>query len=310
MGNMLGDVVVIGKSGQLARCLQDAGSDEYVFFGRPEFDIKNNEHLKWLFSEYSPKVVINASAYTAVDRAEVEQQEAYLVNSEAVKCLAIKCAQSQAALIHISTDYVFDGASKHPYKVADKTSPQSVYGVSKLQGEEHIKALLDEHLIIRTSWVFSKYGNNFVKTMLRLAGTMDEISVVNDQFGAPTSAHNLAQVIAGITETILRGSRQAIPFGTYHYTDAPVTNWHEFAKEIFSIVADLGAEKIPTLKAISSAEYEAKMQGSATCAKRPENSVLDVSLLCENFGIKQQDWRKSLREVVAESIVDNGRKIL
>ncbi len=296
---MLGDIVVIGKSGQLARCLQDIKSAEYVFLGRPEFDIKNAEHIERLFQDYSPRIVINASAYTAVDRAEIEQEEAYSVNAEAVKNLSIKCSDKGAALIHISTDYVFDGESQHPYTVTDKTSPKSVYGSSKLQGEEYIRDILKEHVIIRTSWVFSRYGNNFVKTMLNLAQKMDEISVVSDQYGAPTSAHNLAQVVADVADVIL--SNDQVSFGTYHYTDGPVTNWHNFAKEIFGMVSALGNGKIPEIKAISSVEYEAKMQSGSKCAKRPKNSALDVSLICKNFAVEQQDWRDSLKGVINSS---------
>lgn len=297
---MMNDVVVIGKSGQLARCLHDIKSAEYRFLGRPEFDITNNTHIEELFRKHPPKLVINASAYTAVDKAETDEAEAYLVNSKSVKNLSIKCQENKTALIHISTDYVFDGKSKSSYKVADKTSPQSVYGASKLEGEKCIMQYIEKYVIIRTSWVFSRYGNNFVKTMLKLARNMDEISVVGDQLGSPTSAHNLARVVINIADKMLKN--ESVDFGVYHYTDAPVTTWHGFANEIFHIASDLGSNNIPKIKAISSAEYESKMQPGAKCAKRPENSALDVSLICKNFGINQRDWKGSLRDIVKDQI--------
>lgn len=321
-------ILVIGRSGQLAQALRDVFCSEIssealsmakrdcVFLGRPEFDISNKNHIEDIFKKYSPKIIINTSAYTQVDRAELQQKEAYLINAEAVKNIAENCSLHDVILIHISTDYVFDGNSNAPYSIKDNTNPRSVYGNSKLNGENYIKKILSKHIIIRTSWMFSQYGHNFVKTMLNLAKTRESISLVNDQVGNPTSAYNLALAIRSISDFLLEDKNSLSSqsedcflskawsslFGTYHYTDTPTTTWYEFAKTIFEIAAKLGISKIPKIIPITSLEYEKMIDKSRGYAERPMNSSLDCSLIRTNFGIDQKDWHEELTKVISLEI--------
>lgn len=290
-------VLVIGLSGQVASSLKDIADRRFYFAGRPELDIQNEDNLRRIFEKITPALVINCSAYTAVDLAEVEKKAVYELNAIAVKNLALLCRQYHAPLIHISTDYVFDGALDRPYLESDQTNPLSVYGKSKLAGEDFIREILPKHIIIRSSWVFSKYGNNFVKTMIKLSEIKNELSIVNDQIGSPTSANNIAEVIYKLADEILL-SREKIAYGTYNYTDSPVVSWYEFAGIIFDIIKTKYNKKVPIIKPIPSSEYK-------TAALRPLNSRLDCSLIEKNFGIKSKDWHYRLEECIDKFIKDN-----
>ena len=292
------NIVVIGSSGQVASALKKIADERFHFVGRPEFDIQNNTHIEQVFTLTTPSLVINCSAYTAVDLAETEVDKAYGVNAEAVKNLAMQCKLHQVPLIHISTDYVFDGALGRPYLESDQTGPLSVYGKSKLFGEDFIREMLPQHIILRTTWVFSEYGNNFVRTMIKLSEIKDELNIVSDQIGCPTSANNIAFVIHQIASEIMNGND--IAYGTYNYTDSPVVSWYEFAGEIFKLLKNKYGKKVPIIKPITSSEY-------VSAARRPLNSRLDCSLIEKNFGIKSQDWHTELEECI-DKIIKRGIK--
>ncbi len=238
-------------------------------------------------------LVINAAAYTAVDRAEQESAAAERVNRDAVGYLAEACAGSGAAMIHISTDYVFDGAKASPYLETDPVRPLGVYGRSKAAGEEVLRAALPRHVILRTAWVYGIQGGNFVKTMLRLAAERDELRVVADQQGSPTSAADLAAAIATVaaqTARVEEGGGGASPWGTYHCTNAGVTTWHDFAEEIVRLAApSLG--RTPRVTPITTAEYP-------TPATRPANSTLACDKLESRFGVTMRPWQEALAEVI------------
>lgn len=287
-------ILVIGASGQVAMSLKDIATNNFIFAGRPELDIQNKDNIRNLIEAIAPELIVNAAAYTAVDLAETESDISYCVNGHSLKNLAQICQQHNIPLIHLSTDYVFDGKSKTPYKENDPTNPLSVYGKSKLLGENNIREQLDKHIIIRTTWVFSKYGNNFVKTMLRLAKSAPELKIIDDQIGCPTSAHNIAKVIVKIATQILL-DKDNLTYGTYHYTDAPVTSWYGFANEIFTILARDYKHKTPIVTAIPTTEYK-------TAAIRPLYSVLNCNLLKSNFGIGQENWQQDLIKTIEYNI--------
>jgi dTDP-4-dehydrorhamnose reductase len=230
-------------------------------------------------------LVINAAAYTAVDRAESESLLAERVNRDAPEAMALACARRGAALIHLSTDYVFDGTKIQPYLEDDPVGPVSVYGRTKEAGEAAVRGALDRHVIIRTSWVFSAHGNNFVKTMLRLGATRPEIRVVSDQNGAPTSARDIAGAIAAVTGAV---QRDRGVWGTFHFASEAPTTWHGFAREIFA-----GTDHGPVVTPITTAEYP-------TPARRPSNSVLDCSKIMRAYSIAQPSWQHALRETLSE----------
>jgi dTDP-4-dehydrorhamnose reductase len=228
--------------------------------------------------------VVNCAAYTAVDKAELEIEAAYRVNAIAPEYLAATCNKIGAPLLHISTDYVFDGASSGAWKENDQVQPLSVYGRSKLAGETAVRTRHPLHIILRTSWVFSSLGTNFVTTMLRISREQRHIRVVNDQFGGPTAAEDIASAILAIMET--SQTQNFGKWGTYHYSGSPSVSWYEFAN---AVLADTSIHLSP----IKTAEYR-------TLAKRPLNSVLDCSRIAAVFGLEQPDWRPSLRRVTKE----------
>ena len=230
-------------------------------------------------------VVVNTVAYTAVDRAEAEQELAHRVNADAVEWLARACRARGVPLVHISTDYVYDGAKSGPYLESDATGPINIYGQTKLAGEERIREQLPAHVILRTSWIFSARGQNFLKTMLRLGAEREEVRVVDDQLGAPTSAADLANAIVAIARRIA-GADQSSLFGTFHFADAGETSWCGFAEEIFR-QARLRARAVP----IPTTEYP-------TPARRPLNSRLDTGKISGAFGIHPPSWQSSLAVVL------------
>lgn len=296
-------VLVIGSTGQVGSELGDQLEDvfspagqplEVDFASRSEVDVTDSEALATFLGQSAPNWIVNATAYTAVDKAESEQSLAYTVNERAVGCMADYCAGNNACLLHISTDYVFDGSGDKPFVEDDAVSPLGVYGASKLAGEEAIRSVLPRHIILRTAWVFGANGNNFVKTMLRLAESRPELGVVGDQFGAPTSAVGIANAIATIILAMSGADESDKRWGTYHYSGTPFVSWADFAREIFR-----HAEKrsmIPhtsTVSAIGTEQYP-------TPAKRPANSRLDCSKVKHVFGVEPDDWRRSLGEMLDE----------
>lgn len=261
---------------------------------RFDVDVTDEYALKGFLERHKPNWVINATAYTAVDRAETEVTQAYSVNELAVRIMAEYCATSNSNLVHISTDYVFDGSGERPFREASDVAPLGVYGASKLSGEEAIRATLAQHLILRTSWVFGVSGGNFVKTMLRLAKTRREVRVVGDQLGAPTSARGIAKAIAYIVLQMFEAESTDLRWGTYHYTGSPFVSWAEFAREIFEQATIRGLIPAPPkVSDVSTADYP-------TSAARPANSRLDCSKLKSTFGIEPDDWKSSLGLVLDE----------
>ena len=283
------NVLQFGLSGQLGTELVAVLAKDpdvhAIALSRAEADFTNPSGIESaVLKAGALDVVVNAVAYTAVDRAEQEEALAYRVNAEAVDAMARACAARGVPLIHVSTDYVYDGAKPGPYVESDPTGPLNAYGRTKLAGENRIREHLPAHVILRTSWVYSGGGRNFMTTMLRLGAERDEVRVVDDQYGAPTSARDMAEAIATIVRRI---TGPAPPFGTYHYADAGETSWHGFAAEIFR-QAGLKARAVP----IPAAEYP-------TPAQRPANSRLDTTKISRIFDIHPPAWRTSLARVLA-----------
>lgn len=287
-------ILVTGATGQLGQTLSRLWAEsplpqyQFKLLARSELDIGQTDAAIAVLSELKPSVIVNAAAYTQVDKAESDSIEAHLVNAEAVGRIAAWSAENDAKLIHISTDFVFDGAGKTPYQPDQQTNPLGVYGASKLAGEREIQAIAKERsAIIRTSWLYSEYGNNFVKTMLRLMGEREKLSVVDDQIGSPTSTHGLAALIFAM---IL--NRNAA--GIYHWTDGGNISWFEFALEIQrqALHEGLLSKAIP-VSPISTSEYP-------TPARRPAYSVLDRSRALADFDCPSADWKAQLNLVIKE----------
>lgn len=278
---MIKTILVTGSNGQLGSCIKDLevkfSEFNYIFTDSDQLDITDCNNLNQLFSANKIDWCINCAAYTAVDKAEAERSKAFLVNSQGAQNLAQICKKHKTRLIHISTDFVFDGIKSTSYNENDTPNPIGVYGKSKLAGELAITSLLKEYYIVRTSWLFSEFGNNFVKTMLRLAHTNEEINVVDDQFGTPTYARDLSEALM---EIIVQNNDK---FGIYHYSNCGVTSWYNFAKKIF----ELNTNKI-RLNPISTSEYP-------TIAKRPINSALNQTKIEQTFNLKIPNWEDSLK---------------
>jgi dTDP-4-dehydrorhamnose reductase len=276
----------VGKNGQVGRELvEQAGQQglDVVSFDSTELDITDRGAVLSAVAKNKPTVVINAAAYTAVDKAEDEVDLAYAVNRDGVENLALACKAQNIPLIHISTDYVFDGTENSPYLTSDRPNPTSVYGASKLAGEKVLRATWDKHIILRVSWVFGVYGNNFVNTMLRLAKDRDRLSVVDDQFGAPTSAKAIAQQILGyiINEDSF--------YGLFHLESSPGVTWYQFSQTIFARAAHFNVVKhSPALDPISSLDFP-------TPVKRPQNSKLSAGV---ELIFPVQSWQTDLDDLL------------
>lgn len=275
-------VLVTGGKGQLAQCIKSISNDypslDFVFLGSNDLDISNKEEVQSYFTKNNFDYCINCAAYTAVDKAEEELELAKKVNVIGVKNLAIACKNNNVILIHISTDFVFDGEAKTPYSEVDTTNPISVYGQTKRDGELEITSNLRQHFIIRTSWLYSEFAGNFVKTMLRLAKEKDELSVVDDQTGSPTYAKDLAKVILKIIKN------QHNQYGIYHYSNQGEITWYDFAKEIFKqSKADINL-------------YKTDSKRFKTLAKRPKYSVLDSTKTHTLLNLEPVKWQKSLEK--------------
>ena len=284
-------ILVLGSKGQLGQCLNDQlaiSEHDVVYTSRGQIDIAEFEVTKVQILEISPDIIINATAYTAVDKAEVEHQAADRINHLAVANIANICNQLDCWLIHVSTDYVFDGNSEVPYKEDNVTNPQGVYGVSKLKGELAIEVSGCKYLIIRTAWVYSEYGNNFLKTMLQLGADRDELSIVGDQIGCPTYAQDIAKTIVSILSLLdLKGSS----LGIYHYCGDEPCSWYGFACAIF-LEAEVQELKTPNhVKLITTADYP-------TAAIRPAYSVLDCTKIESCFDVTISSWRDSIKIVI------------
>lgn len=295
-------VVVLGKTGQLARCLNDLAplyNDflEITFFGRDTLDVRDNSHWEKFESDFENEsfdVLVNCTAYTAVDKAEQETDIAMKINAEAVERMATFASKKNAEFIHVSTDYVFNGEKSSPYLPTDPIQPVSAYGSSKAIGEQRALESNPLSIVIRASWVFSEYGNNFVKTMFRLFKERASVGVVNDQTGKPTYAGDLAQAILKI---ILYPKKE---YGIFHYANKEAVTWFEFASEILKLLKE---KKIPLaineLKAITTADYP-------TPAKRPKNSVLDCKKIKKTYEIEIPSWKPALEKVLNKLIAENS----
>lgn len=287
---MLQPVLVIGSTGQVARALARIGrigGHPVHCLGRAEVDATDHGHLSAAVADAHPVAIINAAAYTAVDKAESEPEAAEALNAGLPGQLAGLCAERSIPLVHISTDYVFDGGARQPYRVQDPIAPLGVYGATKAEGEHRVRASLERHVILRTAWVYGEDGHNFARTMLRLGRDRDELRVVADQRGTPTYAGDFAATIARLTEQVLSAPRADV-WGTFHLTGGGETTLHGFAAAIFDEAATAGL-KTPRLVAITTADYP-------TPARRPAYSVLDNRAVGEAFGLAMPHWRDSLRD--------------
>ena len=284
-------LAVTGKNGQVVSALLALASAELeiVALGRPELDLAQPETVLKALREVKPDAVVSAAAYTAVDKAESEPDIAFAVNRDGAMAVAQAARDLGIPLIHLSTDYVFDGAKDTAYVESDPTGPTSVYGRSKLEGERAVSEATDNYVVLRTAWVYSEYGNNFVKTMLRLSENRDEINVVADQFGCPTSANDIAAAVVTIARKLVEDSSAPLR-GVFHLSGSGETNWASFAKQIFAFAKEHGGKSI-VVNDITTAQYP-------TPARRPANSRLDCSKLEEVYGIKLPSWQTSTRAVV------------
>jgi dTDP-4-dehydrorhamnose reductase len=280
-------VLVTGANGQLGQSIQFIANKypkiQFVYTDFQEMDITNFESCHTIFAKYKPQFCINTAAYTAVDKAESESEKAHLINAVGPENLAKVCKEFDTILVHISTDFIFDGNSIQPYLEKDIPNPKSVYGQTKLDGELAIQKNLEKYFIVRTSWVYSQFGANFMKTMLRVASERDSLSVVNDQIGTPTNAVDLAEVLLKIVESCHAELVSASNFGIYNFSNEGQCSWYDFANEIFQqkgISIDL--QPIPT-------------SAYPTPAKRPLFSVLDKSKIKTTFPIAIADWKTSLK---------------
>ena len=292
-------ILVTGAGGQLGSELMRRASRfdvKATGVSSADLDITDARAVQRSVARSGAAVVVNAAAYTAVDKAESEQALAFAVNRDGTAHLAAACAEAKIPFIHVSTDYVFDGTKEAPYTEDDPVHPMSVYGASKEAGERALREIWPLHVILRTAWVYSPFGHNFVKTMLRLAGERDSLTVVADQQGSPTAAGDLADAILRIVQYI--GVRGDIPWGTYHYCGSGRTTWHGFAEAIMHLAAPALGRSVEVIP-ITTAEYP-------TPARRPANSVLDCSRISELFDIQPRPWRESLKEVVSELLGTHG----
>lgn len=287
-------ILVTGSQGQVGHWLveQLIGMKQVTMLAcdRHQLDITDRSAVLSKVNEFKPTVIINAAAYTAVDKAESDRDRAHAVNQKGAQYLAQAAEKQGAALLHISTDYVFAGDKEDAYHEQDCPEPQSVYGASKLAGEQAIQTACSKHIIIRTAWVFGEHGGNFVKTMLRLASQHDVLSIVDDQVGGPTYAGDIAKALIHIAQCIDAGNDVA--YGVYHFSGEPHVSWCEFASTIFTRAYEQGVlEATPKVTPISTAEYP-------TPVKRPTNSRLNTSKIMAHFSIPASDWQHALGNLI------------
>jgi len=278
------NLLVTGSSGQLGQCLKQlllSATDISCYFAaREDLDITNSDELQRFFSDRNFDYCINTAAYTNVEKAESEQKEAFLINAEGAYSLAKACKKHNVVLLHISTDYVFDGMAKTPYQEQDPTNPLNVYGASKLKGEQHIVDTWNKHFIIRTSWLYSQYGQNFLNSMLQFAKQKKALTITTQQKGTPTNANDLAQMLVTIIKT---GNAR---YGVYHFSNQGEATWYDFAKAIFKATGEIDTVNL------------AKTEHYATFAKRPSYSVLNCNKLKDTLGITYRNWEDSLKQII------------
>ncbi len=287
-------ILVTGAGGQLGRDLQprlESAGFEGVYLNSAAMDITDREVVCKTIKEEMPAIIINCAAYTKVDQAESEPEKAFKINGDGPAILADSAAHVGALLVHISTDFVFDGAKSSPYKEEDKPNPLNVYGRSKLAGEEEITKRLTGYIIVRTAWAYGANGNNFAKTILRKAAEQEVLEVVSDQVGTPTWTGDIADTLVKIARGYQEGSAQP---GIYHFTDEGVASWHEFASAIIQETEALGISlKCGVVEPIPSSDYPLP-------ARRPAYSVLDTERIKRSFGVSIPHWRVSLRRMLKE----------
>jgi len=281
-------VIVTGANGQLGQAIQFVAKNylslNFVFCNSTDLDISNKENCQDVFHKTKPDFCINTAAYTAVDKAESEPEKAELINVIGAKNLAETCKEFDTKLIHISTDFIFNGSNDKPYTENQLPNPKGVYGQTKLDGEKAIQQVFSNYYIIRTSWVYSQFGNNFMKTMLRLASERTSLSVVNDQIGTPTNAVDLAECLMTIINAQYPTSSNQNHYGIYNFSNEGQCSWYDFAKKIFEInQVNIDLIAIPT------SEFP-------TPAERPKYSVLDKSKIKSTFGVEVKDWEDSLKK--------------
>lgn len=286
-----GAILLFGAGGQLGRelaALAQARGVPLTGLARAEGDITDPGIVEAALAAYRPAMVVNAAAYTAVDRAESEPEAAFAANALGPDVLGQTCAAARVPMLHISTDYVFDGTKAAAYLETDPVSPLGVYGRSKAEGEARLRAVCDHHIILRTAWVYGAHGTNFLKTMLRLSRERDTLRVVADQRGCPTATTDLAEAILAVRSALLAGAE---PWGTYHFAGTGETSWHGFAELIAAEQARFTGRN-PTVEAITTAEFP-------TPARRPANSVLDSSYFAATFDMRASPWQERVRETVS-----------
>lgn len=285
-------ILVTGGSGQVGTAIarENGGRFDIVAPSRAELDLGDAGAIGAMIGARDWAAVINCAAYTAVDRAESEREAAFAVNAEAPGAIALAAAARGIPLLHVSTDYVFDGSKAEPYREDDPVRPLGVYGASKEAGEQAVRVGHPRHIILRTAWVVSPWGGNFVKTMLRLGGERPELRVVDDQIGCPTGATDIARALLAMAERLI--ADPDAPLGTYHFVNAGEASWHQLALAIFAQVAAEGGVA-PAVLPIPTSEYP-------TPAKRPMNSRLATDKIARDYGIVARDWRAMIAEVVRE----------
>jgi len=296
-------LIIIGKEGQVARALAERApvhGARAVLLGRPQLDLTNPSGIEDILIETGGDLIVNTAAYTAVDQAESEPDLANAVNVIGAGVVAGAAASMRVPIIHLSTDYVFDGTADRPYREDDEPRPLGVYGASKLLGEQAVASEASNHVILRTAWVYSPFGRNFARTMLRLAEERDEISVVADQYGSPTSAFDIADGILAVGRNLMTRRDDAQLCGIFHMTGSGFASWAEFASEIFQQSARLEGPAA-RVRPIMTADYP-------TPARRPANSRLDCSRLAHLHGVVLPDWRASLEVCVKRLIADAKTK--
>lgn len=280
-------IAVTGKQGQVVKSLVERANENVVVIpvGRPEIDLMNPEGISKAFEVLAPDVIVNAAAYTMVDKAEQEPEHAQRINADGAESVAKAANSLGVPLVHLSTDYVFSGALDRPYREDDAVDPQGVYGRAKLEGERRVASQNHNHVILRTAWVYSPFGSNFVRTMLRLGAERAEIGVVADQIGNPTSALDIADAIVAVADRLVQDPSPELR-GTFHMSGVGAASWADFAEEIFKCASSLGRPPV-TVRRIQTADYP-------TPAKRPANSRLDNGKLNRRYGVVLPDWRVSL----------------
>jgi len=294
-------ILVLGSRGQVGLELMRAAwpqGTRLVGAARPQFDITDADSIEAALARHAPDVVINGAAYTAVDKAESDRENAFAVNATGPATLAAACARHGSTLVQLSTDYVFDGTASRPYREDDRVVPINVYGQSKAAGEAAVRLQQPRHIILRTSWVYAAHGQNFVKTILRLASEREKISVVSDQRGTPTWAGDVAATIVTVTKKLTDGNPHASSFGTFHFTAKGDTTWHGVAEQIIGHYAN-AVGRAPMIEPIPTSAFPA-------AARRPANSLLDCSRIESVFQVRCPPWRERLARVIEDLLAAPG----